>query len=386
MKTSIIVGASLVATPFLLVGAIVVGTMSVAAGSSSLSTVGRIADGTVPTADAALMEQYGHTCPELSPSLLAAQLYQESGFNPTIVSPAGAIGIAQFMPGTWPNWSSPQDGDGKQDPRNPADAIPAAARYDCAIAHQVSGVGGDAVSNMLAGYNAGPGAVEQYGGIPPYAETQNYVKNIKALEQAFRAPDPTIAPSDMAVRAIAYAYNRLGTPYEWGGDGTDGRFDCSGLVQAAYTSVGITMPRTASEQWYTGPHVPVAQLQPGDLVFYATDLSNPGSIHHIGIYVGGGVMIDAPHTGASIRFDPIGAADYLGATRPQPLVVGAAVDAATPQAERTTSQPGAIPGNTAQNTAPANPAPTTPTPTGNPAPTGAKAPAVPPKTTKSSKH
>ena len=126
----------------------------------------------------------------------------------------------------------------------------------------------------------------------------------------------------MAVRAIAYAYNRLGTPYEWGGDGTDGLFDCSGLVQAAYTSVGITMPRTASEQWYTGPHVPVDQLQPGDLVFYATDLSNPGSIHHVGIYVGGGVMIDAPHTGAVIRFDPIGAADYLGATRPQPLVVG----------------------------------------------------------------
>jgi len=74
MKTSIIVGASLVATPFLLVGAIVVGTMSVASGSSSLSTVGRIADGTVPVADAALMEQYGHMCPELTPSLLAAPL------------------------------------------------------------------------------------------------------------------------------------------------------------------------------------------------------------------------------------------------------------------------------------------------------------------------
>lgn len=366
MKTSVVVGASLVATPFLLVGAIVVGTMSVASGSSSLSTVGRIADGTVPAADAALMNQYGHMCPTLTPSLLAAQLYQESGFDPTIVSPAGAIGIAQFMPGTWPNWSSPQDGDGKQDPRNPADAIPAAARYDCAISHQLSGIGGDAVANMLAGYNAGPGAVEQYQGIPPYAETQNYVKNIEALEQAFRAPDPTLAPSDMAVRAIAYAYNRLGTPYEWGGDGTDGRFDCSGLVQAAYTSVGITMPRTASEQWYTGPHVPVDQLQPGDLVFYATDLSNPGSIHHVGIYVGGGVMIDAPHTGAVIRFDPIGAADYLGATRPQPLVVGAAVDAATPQAKRTASQnPGQNPGS---NPGSNPPAPSTPTPTGNQAP------------------
>ncbi|MFL6111604.1 MAG: NlpC/P60 family protein [Catenulispora sp.] len=366
MRTSVIVGAGLLATPFVLIGAVVVGTMSVAAGSSaSTSTgVGRIADGTVPSEDATLMERYGHMCPELSPALLAAQLYQESGFSPTIVSPAGAIGIAQFMPGTWPNWSSPQDGDGKQDPTNPADAIPAAARYDCALAHQLSGIGGDHVANMLAAYNAGPGAVEQYQGIPPYAETQNYVKNIKALEQAFRAPDPVLAPSDMAVRAIAYAYNRLNTPYEWGGDGTDGRFDCSGLVQAAYTSVGITMPRTASEQWYTGPHVPTDQLQPGDLVFYATDLKNPGSIHHVGIYVGGGAMIDAPHTGAVIRFDPIAAADYLGATRPQPLVVDAAVDASTPQAKRT------APGSQ------------TPAPAQNPNAAAANPDAIAPKSTK----
>jgi cell wall-associated NlpC family hydrolase len=327
--------SSVLMLPFALIGAIVVGTLSVAAGSAGATNVGRIAEGTVPSTDAALMEQFGHMCPELSPSLLAAQLYQESGFNPTIVSPAGAVGIAQFMPGTWPNWSLPTDGDGKQDPRNPADAIPAAARYDCALAHQLSGIGGDATSNMLAAYNAGPGAVEQAGGIPAFAETQNYVKNIKALEQAFRAPDPVLAPSDMAVRAIAYAYQRLGTPYEWGGDGTDGLFDCSGLVQAAYTSVGITMPRTASEQWYTGPHVPLDKLQPGDLVFYAVDLKNPATIHHVGIYVGGGAMIDAPHTGAQIRFDPIAAADYLGATRPQPLVVDAAVNASTPQAMKT---------------------------------------------------
>src|ERR1051326_2962940 len=149
MRTSVVVGAGLLATPFVLVGAIVLGTMSVAAGSSASTGVslGRIAEGTVPSEDAALMERYGHLCPELTPSLLAAQLYQESGFDPTIVSPAGAIGIAQFMPGTWPNWSSPLDGDGKQDPTNPADAIPAAARYDCALAHQLSGIGGDHAAN-----------------------------------------------------------------------------------------------------------------------------------------------------------------------------------------------------------------------------------------------
>ena len=80
--------------------------------------------------------------PGTDPPLLAAQLYQESGFDPTAVSPAGAIGIAQFMPGTWPNWASTQDGDGRKDIFNPADAIPAAARYDCALAQQVSEVPG----------------------------------------------------------------------------------------------------------------------------------------------------------------------------------------------------------------------------------------------------
>jgi len=99
------------------------------------------------------------------------------------------------------------------------------------------------------------------------------------------------------------------------------------------------MPRTASEQWYTGPHVSLDKLQPGDLVFYAVNLKNPATIHHVGIYVGGGVMIDAPHTGAEIRFDPITAADYLGATRPQPLVVDAAVDASTPEAMKTQTPP-----------------------------------------------
>jgi hypothetical protein len=302
---------------FVFVAVLVVGTFSAAASMTATQAVG-LAPGAVPAAYQSLVEEWGTTCSALTPPLLAAQLYQESGWNPHARSGADAEGIAQFVPGTWASHGFDADGDGTADVWDPGDAIPSAARYDCQLAQDVKDVPGDLTDNMLAAYNAGVYRVIEYQGVPPYRETRDYVTRIRTLAKSFAAPVGPVAPSEQAAGAIYYAQSKIGTPYLWGGTGTaaeGGRFDCSGLTQAAYRSVGIALPRVANDQWNAGPHPKRSQLLPGDLVFFATDLHDPRTIHHVGIYVGGGYMIDAPHTGAKVRFDPIDEADYFGATR-----------------------------------------------------------------------
>ncbi|GHI06662.1 peptidase P60 [Streptomyces cellostaticus] len=277
-----------------------------------------LAKGAVPGAYKQLVQQWGNLCPALSPALLAAQLYQESGWNPTVVSPADARGIAQFIPSTWATHGIDGNGDGKRDIWDPNDAIPSAASYDCELARYVKTVPGNTSDNMLAAYNAGADRVIRAGGVPGISETQNYVQRIRSLEKSFAAPVKRIDPTRQAAAAIAFAQSRLGTPYLWGGNGTadqGGRFDCSGLTKAAYDKVGITLPRVANDQYNAGPHPSRGQLLPGDLVFFSDDLTDSRAIRHVGIYVGGGYMIDAPRTGAVIRFDPVDTPDYFGATR-----------------------------------------------------------------------
>ncbi|MFE8947710.1 NlpC/P60 family protein [Streptomyces sp. NPDC007856] len=309
------VGLGLSFVMLLVVGVYVVaGNLANGVGSGSVG----LAKGAVPAAYKTLVQKWGNLCTALNPALLAAQLYQESGFNPNAVSPAKAEGIAQFIPGTWATHGVDGNGDGVRNVWDPNDAIPSAAAYDCELAKYVKDVPGNVSENMLAAYNAGAYAVIKYGGVPPYQETQNYVKTITTLSKSFAAPVTRVDPTQQAAGAIAFAQGKLGTPYLWGGEGSaeqGGRFDCSGLTQAAYAKVGIALPRVANDQYNAGPHPSRDQLLPGDLVFFSTDPSDSRAIHHVGIYVGGGYMIDAPRTGAVIRFDPIDTRDYFGATR-----------------------------------------------------------------------
>lgn len=117
------------------------------------------------------------------------------------------------------------------------------------------------------------------------------------------------APTSAAGQAVAYAKAQLGKPYVWSTEGP-GTFDCSGLTMAAWRSAGVSIPRVSRAQYGIGRHVSRSALEPGDLVFFGSP------IHHVGMYVGGGMMIEAPYTGQVVRYHTIDRRDYAGATRP----------------------------------------------------------------------
>ncbi|MDQ1695577.1 MAG: peptidoglycan DL-endopeptidase RipA [Frankiaceae bacterium] len=116
-------------------------------------------------------------------------------------------------------------------------------------------------------------------------------------------------------QAVTYAESQIGKPYEWGAVGPDS-YDCSGLVMWAYGNAGVTLDHWTGYQWREGARVSTSALRPGDLVFFATDTSNPDTIHHVGIYIGNGQMVEAPYTGANVRISSAWRPDLIGAVRP----------------------------------------------------------------------
>jgi len=120
------------------------------------------------------------------------------------------------------------------------------------------------------------------------------------------------------------AVSRVGMPYVWGAAGPTA-FDCSGLVQWSLAQAGVAMPRVAADQARTGPAVPVSRLQPGDLLFYHTDPTAPGYISHVAIYLGKGLMIQAPEPGMDVQIVPVDlGSGFAGAVAVAPTVAAAA--------------------------------------------------------------
>ncbi|HEX4493398.1 MAG TPA: NlpC/P60 family protein [Acidimicrobiia bacterium] len=126
----------------------------------------------------------------------------------------------------------------------------------------------------------------------------------------YEAPPTNLPPpSGRAATAVSVAEAQVGKPYRYAAAGPS-EFDCSGLVMYAWAHAGVSMVHSSAGQYTEFPHVPISQLAPGDLVFFGSP------IHHVGMYVGRGTMVEAPHTGAFVKYSSIYRDDYTGAARP----------------------------------------------------------------------
>jgi cell wall-associated NlpC family hydrolase len=181
----------------------------------------------------------------------------------------------------------------------------------------------DSLASQLAGAQAHAAALRSARQAALAAEATATAATAAAA--AGSAEGPTAAPSwasssgasaSQGNVAANWALTQLGKPYQWGAAGP-ASYDCSGLTMEAWAHAGVSLLHYTGYQWDEGPHVPLDELQRGDLLFYATNNSDPGTIHHVGIYIGNGMMVDAPYTGALVRIDSIyQPGTPIGAVRP----------------------------------------------------------------------
>jgi peptidoglycan DL-endopeptidase CwlO len=131
---------------------------------------------------------------------------------------------------------------------------------------------------------------------------------LAVFDQTGQYPNIQVSGDTVGEQALRFALTRIGDPYVWGGAGPDD-FDCSGLVMWAYAQVGISLEHFTGDQWNEGEHISRSQLEPGDLVFFFADIS------HVGMYIGNGMMVDAPTFGQDVQIQPVMWNVYVGAVR-----------------------------------------------------------------------
>jgi cell wall-associated NlpC family hydrolase len=271
----------------------------------------------VPQQYVVLSQLAAHSCPGLPWEILLGIAKVESDFGrstlPGVTSgtnPAGAAGPMQIGIGgaagrTFFSYDHPVPADETAtpvppgaDPQNPwdlTDALFAATRDLCT--------------------NGGGNPASLHSAILAYNHAEWYASEVETLAAEYAgASTYRSVPSPAVATAIRLALSQVGTPYTWGGTSPQEGFDCSGLVQWAYAQAGIALPRTSEMQWAAMPHVPPgAPLQAGDLVFFEPAPDGPG---HVGIYLGDNLMVDAPHTGATVRVESDQWSSYVGAAIP----------------------------------------------------------------------
>jgi peptidoglycan DL-endopeptidase CwlO len=141
-----------------------------------------------------------------------------------------------------------------------------------------------------------------------FFNSQAFAQAEEIYEQTGTYPNITVSGDSIGVQALKYALTRIGDAYVFGAAGPN-EFDCSGLVMWAYAQVGISLEHYTGDQWNEGEHVSISQLEPGDLVFFYADLG------HVGLYIGNGLMVDAPTFGQDVQIQPVMWNVYEGAVQ-----------------------------------------------------------------------
>ena len=307
LGTKIAAGAAgLVLLVAVVVGGAGAGIASLLGGGDSAASATATAE--IPAAMLALDQRAAATCPGLPWTVLAAIGTVESDNGQSTLpgihsgaNGAGAEGDMQELPATFAEYDQPvpPGGANPPSPYDPTDAVYAAARMLCAD----GGANGADLDQAIWDYN----------------HASWYVTEVLALANTYgQTQAQTVAGGTAGGIAVDWALAQVGTPYIWGGETPGVGFDCSGLVQAAYRVAGISLPRVAQDQYdATAKLAPGDPLQPGDLIFFG---QGPTDVTHVGIYIGDGQMVDAPHTGADVRVESVPTA--VGASWGSDFVAG----------------------------------------------------------------